>query len=293
MFNPNRRSNYERGEVSREEKRGVGRKILGIFRRGDLENRREKEWRGEALVMDVGVYDLEKNFVATGESSGRASEDASFYDSRRGIFAVFDGAGGVGERGSGRIASQAALEAFKEEVSEQTPEKGGELAGILDRISNKVAQKTEGITTVTVCKLNEDENGRYLEFAQAGDSRLYLIRGGKAEQLTRDEGEGRAISNWLGRRYGDEAPRDGHYSSMNVQQVNRQRIQLFPGDRIVLCSDGVTGDTPEEQVSNETLGRVVSQADSPQAAANILCRSVARKVDDRTAIVFDAYPKER
>ena len=65
---------------------------------------------------------------------------------------------------------------------------------------------------------------------------------------------------------------------------------LGSADRIVLCSDGITGDYGEDLMSERELGFIVSRSrDARNASQNLIAG--ARKKDDRTAIVFGEFWK--
>jgi serine/threonine protein phosphatase PrpC len=69
---------------------------------------------------------------------------------------------------------------------------------------------------------------------------------------------------------------------LTINQGGQENLKS--GDRIVFCTDGVTGDNPDEEMSSEEIARLVTEASGPEEAAQRLVRD-ARKIDDRTAIV--------
>ena len=254
----------------------------------------------ERVIKDCGFYDREK-YSLMGREGEREIEDASYINERDGVFGVFDGAGGVGEPGSGGIASKVARESFRKQVESKKVASPGDLADFLKLASRDVAKRTEGITTATVAKIVNEGGQKFLYFAQVGDSRLYIIhRGGKhskgwTEQVTRDEGERNMVANWLGRE--DEPPRRDKGGNLivdtrqNVSQIGR--VPVNDGDKIVICSDGITGDVNRtmedgrnELMGPEELGEIVNRAGHVQMAARALVEQ-ARKKDDRSAIVVE------
>ena len=84
-----------------------------------------------------------------------------------------------------------------------------------------------------------------LYILQVGDSRLYLFRDGKLEQLTRDhslaelEGSSPLESSVITRAVGIEPD----------LVVDVQRDSVLPHDRFLLCSDGLTRVLPEDAIS--------------------------------------------
>lgn len=240
--------------------RRLGHKLLGIFnteRIGELEN----------AVVDAGVAGISR-----GELTGkprRRSEDATYYDPDNGLFGVFDGAGG--ERG-GLKASWLASTTMEELVKDKKLTSTNELAGMMKTINDKVFKDPEaGITTGVVGSIVEKRGKKTLVYASLGDSRLYLVRDGRATQLTLDEGDGRVIYNYLGKE-------DASFSQFG-------EVSLKKGDKLLFCSDGVTGDNEEEFVSDEKIAQILDSSKTAEEAAQILVGQVAKKEDDRTAIV--------
>lgn len=91
--------------------------------------------------------------------------------------------------------------------------------------------------------------------AHVGDSRLYRLRGSRLEQLTEDH-------TWVNR-----AVRQGtitleqcrthpwrHVLSQclgrrDLEQVDVRQLDILPGDRLLLCSDGLTEEVPDDLIS--------------------------------------------
>ena len=104
--------------------------------------------------------------------------------------------------------------------------------------------------------------------AHAGDSRGYLFSGGELRQLTRDH----TVVAELVRR-GDLSPDDavGHRfrhvvtnvlgGSQPGVRVDLHKLDLEPGDVLLLCSDGLT-----EMVKDDRIASVLGEGDDPEAA---------------------------
>lgn len=200
-------------------------------------------------------------------------QDAFLTRPDRGVFGVFDGAGG---HDGGREASHAAAGSVNQACDQYNLKSGADLAYVLNEANQPVRAATggNGYTTAVLAKVVEAENGqKNLAYASVGDSRIYLVHAdGTADLITRDEGEGRHITNALGIAGDDRARQYGE-------------VAVTPGDRVVLCSDGITGDFGRDLMGNDELGRIVHQAPTPESASSALISS-ARKADDRTAVVF-------
>jgi len=136
--------------------------------------------------------------------------------------------------------------------------------------------------------------GERLSIAHVGDSRIYRLRGGDFEQLTRDhsfvaeqmlrgrmtpeEASASALQSVLIRAIGIEAEVD--------VDVNEELLR--DGDTLLLCSDGLTRELSDEQIS-----AVLGEARDAQAAAESLV-DLAKKAgggDNITVIVLRGAPK--
>ena len=223
----------------------------------------------EKLVKDSGAVTYNKGFLVGDEN--RQNEDATYYNPGEGLFAVFDGAGGV--QGGAR-ASNMAVEVMNQMVARKNPESVDELKGILSVANETMKYDPEaGISTAVIGKILDKGGQKSLLYASVGDSRIYLVKPGQtAKQITEDEGEGHQITNALG------------HDIFRVDQVGE--VPLSDGDRLVFCSDGITGDYGNDLMSNDELSYLVQSADTADAAARSLV-SHARKKDDRTAIVIE------
>lgn len=255
-----RRGESERGyelKHSRSRDRSLGRKINKFF------------GRGEKLVKDFGAAMLGKSDVMWGLK--KPCEDELFADQKKGIFAVFDGMGG--EFG-GEEASKTAASAMGEILEHVNPKTSEELGRVLTRIAHRIERNPKaGATTGVTRRIITTRDGKKkLIYANVGDSRIYLVREGEASRVTRDEGFGHTIWNALGLDY------------FEVKQ--KGEIELKDGDHLVFCTDGVTGDTEYDFMTDEEIAEIVSRAKKSKKAARSLIRQ-AKKIDDRTAIVVE------
>src|SRR3990170_4953007 len=113
--------------------------------------------------------------------------------------------------------------------------------------------------------------GDHLYLTQVGDSRAYLIRGGAAHQLTKDQSLMQRLVE-AGELTEEEA---AHSERRNIilqalgpdpkVKVDLTHQEIRRGDILVLCSDGLTG-----QVNKDEIARVVSQAADLAAACDQL-----------------------
>jgi serine/threonine protein phosphatase PrpC len=123
-----------------------------------------------------------------------------------------------------------------------------------------------GTTTTAAGVLND-----HLYLTQVGDSRAYLIRGGEAHQLTKDQSLMQRLVE-AGELTEEEA---AHSERRNIilqalgpdpkVKVDLTHQEVRRGDILVLCSDGLSG-----QVKREEIARIVSSAPNLGAACDQL-----------------------
>jgi serine/threonine protein phosphatase PrpC len=204
------------------------------------------------------------------------------------MYAVADGMGGAL---GGEVASSLALETI-----EQLSKEGAE--ALVDRIrrANEAVferstsdQKVSGMgTTLTVAQLEDDD----LQLGHVGDSRAYLFRAGDLRQLTEDHTlVGRMVkAGEITREEADTHPHRnvlirvvGTEPDVIVDEVS---VALLDGDRVLLCTDGLTGMLTEDQIR-----AILENEPDPQKAAERLVRAANRAggVDNITVVVLDAH----
>ena len=206
------------------------------------------------------------------------------------LYAVADGMGG--HRG-GDVASSMTLEALQEvALPQQAPL--GKLLEEIKKANVEVLRRGDadsdlrGMGTTLTAFLKDDDKG-YI--AHIGDSRAYLLRDGSVQRLTRDHTlvermveEGRLQpeqarnhpqQNILTRVLGVE-------DNVEVDDLTLDPIQ--PGDRILLCTDGLS-----HMVGDDTIEGILQEEADPQAAADRLVDAAieAGGEDNVTVIVLD------
>ena len=110
-------------------------------------------------------------------------------------------------------------------------------------------------TTATTAGVLED----HLYLAQVGDSRAYLVRGGEAHQLTKDQSLMQRLVE-AGELTEEEA---AHSERRNIIlqalgpdpkiKVDLTHQEVRRGDLLVLCSDGLSGQVKKEEIARELL----------------------------------------
>jgi len=173
------------------------------------------------------------------------------------VFVVCDGMGG---HVSGALASSLATESFLEYVKKSSTidyqkliEEAIHFANSVIYDKSKVNEENKGMgTTIVVALVSKDK----LYFAHVGDSRIYLIQNKKLNQITEDHSFVQKLVN-SGVISTNEAlvhPRRneitnalGLRSKIDVS-VCEKAIKLNNGDKILLCSDGLTTMLSENEI---------------------------------------------
>jgi len=183
----------------------------------------------------------------------RENEDRFLRDDALGLYAVADGIGGLP---GGAEAAQLTVTHLHAAIAATPPGTLPDLALLTHRLNETVFQLAQRIspvhglgTTLTYALLRDAR----LHLAHIGDSRCYLLREKKLTRLTTDhtvENEVRA-SRAAGKIiFYDEAQRKALTRCIGQQspvEPDITRHPLLPGDRYLLCTDGITKaiDDPE------------------------------------------------
>jgi PPM family protein phosphatase len=203
------------------------------------------------------------------------------------LFVVADGMGG--HRG-GDVASQVAIETLERLAEEDH----GSLTEHVRRANRAVWDRSvedQGLsgmgTTLTAVRIDGDQ----VTLAHVGDSRAYLLRNDALQQLTDDH---TLVARMV--RSGEitkaEAEVHPHKNVMTRSlgtdqdvEVDEDSIVLEDGDRLLLCSDGLTGMVTEDQIQ-----AILEASPTPQNAAERLVRAANRAggVDNISVVVLAA-----
>ncbi len=187
------------------------------------------------------------------------NQDAYYIDPERRFFIVADGMGGhAGGEEASRIATgeiQAYLTAnwHSTQTSPQLLEEALSQANkaILHDQQDHQERADMGTTVVAVIF----RSGEPPWSAHVGDSRLYRFRDSQLDQLTEDH-------TWVARaiKVGDITPEEArshpfrHVLSRclgreDLHQVDVKQLDVQPGDRLLLCSDGLTEELIDEKIA--------------------------------------------
>ncbi len=215
------------------------------------------------------------------------------------VFAVSDGMGGgnAGDIASATILRQMAEtipETFKAAAAGFFPDSLSHLAiairSIHDQINEaaKDCAEKSGMAATLALAWFTPEN---LYIANAGDSRIYRSRSGVLEQLSRDHTS--AWGQWKRGEIGEVQYRShprraalyeivgGGHMKVNAHYA---AISYEPGDRFLVCSDGLIDGLWERHISNELSACPVDPA---EAAQRMLKRAIDNSgIDDTSLIVI-------
>jgi serine/threonine protein phosphatase PrpC len=220
------------------------------------------------------------------------NEDSFLVEDNARLFLVADGMGG---HAAGEIASRIAVDSISEFILHTKEDDGtwphayderlrrttNRLMAAVRMANTRVLEamrkdaRLRGMgTTVVACMADNDT----MSFAHVGDSRAYLVRDNRLSRITNDhswvfeqvqagmlteaEAEKHPLRNVITRALG---------GALQVTP-DASEIQIQSGDIYLLCSDGLTGMVPEDEIL-----RTVTQNDDLQAA----CQQLIEKANER------------
>lgn len=222
------------------------------------------------------------------------NEDAAFASPR--LLAVADGVGGAA---AGEQASNAAIMKMRaldkrRLVGSLERELADAVADANDLISFATLHKPAHAgmaTTLTAVAMAND--GRYL-IANVGDSRAYLFRDRELIQLTRDDSlvqeliDQGAISQSEARDHPQRSAVLRVLDGGDQRPVVLSAVDGRVGDRLLLCSDGVTDYLSHEQVTECLLPR-----DATEAVRRLVAAALERgSRDNVTAVIADVVVRD-
>jgi PPM family protein phosphatase len=235
-----------------------------------------------ALALDAAVVSI------TGPRA--ENEDAGYAGPR--LLAVADGVGGnVG----GAVASSVVVEALAVAVRDAPVARlDAAVAAANASLGHVVSARPElaGMaTTLTAVALT----GGGVVVAHIGDSRAYLLRDGRLEQLTSDQTVVQSLLD-AGLITADQARGHPlrsivlgvlHGADDDLAHLVTTTRPVRAGDRLLVCSDGLSG-----VVGPEMMARLLAEDSRPTAAATRLVRAAlaADTHDNVTAVVADVVP---
>lgn len=194
-------------------------------------------------------------------------------------------ADGMGGHPRGDMAAQSVIDAADAALVE-TSAKDGHLQGLLTSIlenshaSLVVMKEALGVSPGTTCVLLAIR-GETACWAHIGDSRLYVLRGGRVLKRTHDHSVPQMLVDL--HKLDEEAmgthPDQGRLlrslSADKPPNADFEQLQLEPDDVFVACSDGVWETTQSAEISE--FGRVARRLESLQNLASMMVRSAVHR----------------
>jgi len=222
------------------------------------------------------------------------NEDLALWDSELGVLVIADGMGG---HNAGEVASRLAVETLYKSL-QQTASGGLEAA---DRLREAVTRANREVfrtskerpecagmgTTMTVA-LVEAERVRY---ASVGDSRLYALKNGALQQMTRDDSLMGALIDVAGI---DPAELEHHpMRHLLTSVVGRKaeldvtvdELTLADGQMLLLSTDGMHGVLPTESIA----AILRADQDLDRAAQLLITAALGADSKDNVTVVVARY----
>ena len=197
----------------------------------------------------------------------KRNEDSLSADPAAGLFIVADGMGG---HLSGDVASRIVVEALPALVFSSldgvtdiaSDQAAGKVCGAILRLSERMRLESEGKpgfagmgSTMVMALIR---NGVAL-VAHLGDSRAYIFRNGVLRMLTRDHSVVQFLYDageikWNEMEKHPAKNQITRYVGMGGEaEAEARAFPLAAGDRILLCSDGLTGMVEEARIASALL----------------------------------------
>ncbi|MGB5810903.1 MAG: protein phosphatase 2C domain-containing protein [Polyangiales bacterium] len=271
-----------RREVPGSTPKGLHLTVFGKTAVGLVREHNEDNFMVADLASESGPLEREEELHAAVEQRGFA-------------LAVCDGMGGAA---AGEIASHMAIEALFETLrgDQPAPDRDSFASRLVDSVEEAGARIYDAAkkdrtrrgmgTTATVAGLID----KVLFVGQVGDSRCYVLREGRLSLVTKDQ----SLVNQLieaGQLTEDEAEAFEH-SNIILQALGTTErvavdltfVELRRGDRLLLCSDGLSGLVHDKAIQEEMacVGSLPELADRLIDLAN-----AAGGHDNVTCIVAD------
>jgi len=221
-----------------------------------------------------------------------ANQDSYCIDPDGRFFIVADGMGG---HAGGEEASRITVDVIKSFLDAEwdlqlSPQEL--LQSAISLANNEILKDQESHpvrrdmgTTVVILIFKDDEPW----YCHIGDSRLYRLRGAKLEQVSEDH-------TWIAKAIQSgtvdiEEARSHPWRHMlmqclgreDIEKITANKVDFQPGDRLLICSDGLT-----EELSNERIANQLKTIRSPEQATNALIAAAKAKggKDNITVVII-------
>jgi len=214
----------------------------------------------------------------------RKRNEDSFFIGKH-LAAVADGMGGYV---SGDVASSTAIEAVRAFDRPCSPQ---QLAPMLSQaayaaneaLRQRIKEQPEVAGMGTTLVAAAWSQG-WFGVSNVGDSRIYLMRGGKLSQISDDHVYGRLMNQYGGVPRLDERISRFLDGRADGRSPDLAIFKARPGDRLLLCSDGLSS-----YVDRDTIVAGVARESREQAVEQLIASTLEVGAPDNvTVIVVDA-----
>jgi len=230
------------------------------------------------------------------------NEDALLADGETGLFAVADGMGG---HAAGEVASRVAIEALRSAAQNAPGETGPSastnarkwLASSVEAANRAVYEAARADprlggmgTTLTALYIHPP----IACYAHVGDSRMYRLRGGRLQQITRDhtwvqeQVDAGLLSPAQAAVHPQRSVLTRAVGTSDAVAVESADLGAEPGDLFLLASDGLTGMLTDDQIA-----AVLMNGTSLDGIADDLIREANARggVDNITVVLVRLDPE--
>ena len=234
------------------------------------------------------------------------NEDAYLADAENGIFIVADGVGGHGGGDKAALLATTLLpDIIRRRIAESPEPRSSDDHAIASMLGDSLHELGHRIREAGGSRLEYKDMGatvvvalltaQHAHIAHMGDSRAYLLRDGGLRQLTEDHSiVGLLVRNReITPQEAENHPAKGRLSRFAGMEADvpaaTQTIELQPGDRLLLCTDGLWGMLPDAQ-----LTAILAEGNDPE----VTCRSLlaagkqAGGQDNLTVVVIDVFAQD-
>lgn len=221
--------------------------------------------------------------AASSQAQGPRSEQQDAFLSTPDVLCIADGMGGYagGSKASAEVIKSVnnMLPHVPPQAADSAVERILAITWLSDIITDSNTEICrQQLASVRLAKMGSTvvlalRMGNRLHYAHVGDSRLYLLRSGKLQQLTTDHSFSR---NVLSRVVG----RNPQY------QADHGVLDLKAHDVVMLCSDGVYG-----VLSDQDIIKALTAANAQQMCDDLIkAAAAASTTDNSTAVVLVVNP---
>ena len=211
------------------------------------------------------------------------------------LFIVADGMGG---HNAGDYASKCTVETITREVRGCFEKNPVRILSKAIRIANdqirRKAEEDESLSGMGTTVVAATCLGHYLQVANVGDSRLYII-GSEIRQITTDHSLVEEMVRMGGidrkdaRNHPDKNIITRAIGALDTVEIDFFHEELKPGELVLLCSDGLTN-----MLEDEEIGAILKEPVSMEEKAQRLIEAANDNggKDNITVIIIDAFARE-